>query len=326
MYFQLRYITTDFYFGDKQISVLDSEKKMEFLLRKRVAEDAPGGALEAGDGFVTISCVREMTERLYQEAVSSGVLSIKKEAVRLVHKEMSSHARRTMGLIRWRANSHGRPNPIRSSLLDGFRWSLDGVEWKIVADSVSFTASLHVHPQWTSENEQFLGAETSRELNEPLGHELLREAWVNRIANPRSSIVLAVAAAEVGFKRFASKVFPDTEWILENLPSPPLVKMLKELFPWPQLKVQINGIGLTPPDFVTKTLEKAVKLRNEIVHGREKDLDRRTVVSVINAVRDLLYLLDVAQGQQWALHHLSAESRRHFPQVTSWPLAVTPLI
>jgi hypothetical protein len=42
----------------------------------------------------------------------------------------------------------------------------------------------------------------------------------------RSAIVLAVAAAEVGFKQFAVKIFPDTAWILEHLQSPPLTKML----------------------------------------------------------------------------------------------------
>jgi hypothetical protein len=326
MYFQLRYITADFDFGENQISVSDSEKKMQFLLSKQIPEDASSVQLGAGDGFVAIGCERQMTARLCAEAVSSGVLSIKKEAVRLVHKEMSGLALRTLRLIRWRANADGRPNPIRSSLLEGFRWSLDGIEWKPVADNVSMNVSIQVHPRWTSEAEQFLRAEISGELNEPLGHELLREAWTNRAANPRSSIVLAVAAAEVGFKQFASAVFPDAAWILESLPSPPLVKMLKDLFPWSKLKVQVKGQDLTPPDSVTTTLEKAVLLRNDIVHGRAKKLDRRTVVSVITAVRDLLYFLDVAQGQEWALYHLSAEARKHFPQVSSWPLKITPLI
>jgi hypothetical protein len=326
MYFQLRYVTTDFDFRDKQISVSDSEKKVKFLLRKRIPEDAAWPALEPNDGFVTVTCEREMTERLYAEAVSSGQLSVKKGAVRAVNLEMYNHLVRTMRLIRWRVNSEGRPNPIRGGIQDGFRWSLDGNEWRPVSDCVYVSLSLHVHSQWTLEAEEFLGAETSGTLNEPLGHELLREAWTNREINPRSAIVLAVAAAEVGFKRFASKVFPDTEWILQNLPSPPLVKMLKELFPWSKLKVQINGTDLTPPDFVTKTLEKGVLLRNDIVHGREKNLDRKTVVSVITAARDLLYLLDFAQGQQWAIYHLSAGARKHFPQVISWPLSVTPLL
>ena len=42
------------------------------------------------------------------------------------------------------------------------------------------------------------------------------------------------------------------------------------------------------------------------------------------AVRDLLYFLDAAQGREWALSHLSAEARNDFPQITSWPLLLTP--
>ena len=340
MYFQLRYITTDFDFLDKQICVSGPEKKMEFLLRKRTPEDAlqrthsrgrtPEDALlpslEAGDGFVVVSCKREMAERLQREAVSSGQLSIKKGAVTLVFREMSNHMLRTMRLIRWRANSHGRPNPIRSGIQDGFRWSQDGIEWKPVAECISLTVSVHVHPVWTAEAEQFIETEISGELDEPLGHELLREAWTNRGPNPRSSIVLAVAAAEVGFKQFASKVLPDAAWILESVQSPPLVKMLTQLFPWSKVKLQINGKDLTPPDSVTTELEKAVLLRNGIVHGRAENLNSTTVDTVLTAVRDLLYFLDVAQGRRWALYHLSSEARKHFPQVTSWPLTVTPLV
>ena len=54
---------------------------------------------------------------------------------------------------------------------------------------------------------------------------------INR--NPRSSLILGVAAAEVGFKQFASKTLPDTAWLLE-FPSPPLFDMLQK-FPWKQL-------------------------------------------------------------------------------------------
>jgi hypothetical protein len=72
MYFQQRYITTDFDFGDTQIIISNSTRKMDFLLRKRIPEDGPLPALEKGDGFVSITCKREMTERIYREGVSSG--------------------------------------------------------------------------------------------------------------------------------------------------------------------------------------------------------------------------------------------------------------
>jgi hypothetical protein len=124
MYFQLRYITADFDFGNKQIRVSHPEKKMDFLLRKRIPDDAPLPPLKPDDGFVTVTCEREITERLQQEAISSGQLSIKKGAIRIVHDDMVNHLRRTLRLIRWRANSHGRPNPLRSLVRGKRRYRL----------------------------------------------------------------------------------------------------------------------------------------------------------------------------------------------------------
>jgi hypothetical protein len=326
MYFELRYLTTDFDFKDKQVSISDPQKKMTFLLRKRVPEDALFPALQASDGLVTVTCERDVTDRLRQEAASSGRLSIKKEAVRQVCDDMYLHMLRTIRLIRWRASSEGKPDPFRSHLDGGFRWSFDRSDWKPVEDYISYRISVRVHSKWSDECDKFLVTETPGELDEPVGHVLLREAWANRAENPRSSIVLAVAAAEVGFKQFASKVLPDSAWILESVQSPPLVKMLKDLFPWSRLNVRINGQNVTPPDSVTTTLEKAVHLRNDIVHGRAGNVNGKTATSVWVAVRDLLYFLDFAQGHQWALYHLSGEARKHFPQVISWPLRVDPLV
>jgi hypothetical protein len=128
----------------------------------------------------------------------------------------------------------------------------------------------------------------------------------------RSAIVLAVAAAEVGFKQFAVKLFPDTAWILENLQSPSLSKML-DLFPWDKLKLQINGEPISVPDSIKSELKKAVTLRNEIVHGSVSGLTSDTTESVLFSVRDLLYFLDaLTYSNRWAFNFVSPEARKHF--------------
>jgi hypothetical protein len=109
------------------------------------------------------------------------------------------------------------------------------------------TLQFHVNSSWNESAEQFVGKEVTGSVDEPIGHVLLREAWANQTENLRSSIVLAVAAAEVGFKQFASIVLPDSDWLLESIQSPPLIKMLTELFPWTRLNVQIGGQTLKPP-------------------------------------------------------------------------------
>src|ERR1700680_1320151 len=206
MHFQLRYIMTDFDLGDAQISVTDNVKKMSIFLRKRLPEDVPP-PIEHGDGVVTVTCQREVPDTLVAEAAAGGPVTTSTEAVKIAYHDMQDHMVRMIRLIRWRANSHGRTNPLRG--LPDLSWSFDGVQWKpVVRIAVSTTLLFVSGPtQWTSEAEEFVRKESAGQLDEPLAHELLREAWANRGQNPRSSLVLAVAAAELGFKQFASTTF-----------------------------------------------------------------------------------------------------------------------
>lgn len=96
--------------------------------------------------------------------------------------------------------------------------------------------------------------------------------------------MLAVAAAEVGFREFASIALPDAAWLLESVQSPPLVEMLTELFPWSRLNRQIAGQPLKPPASAIEILKKAVLLRNNIVHGHGANLTPNAVASIIAAV------------------------------------------
>jgi hypothetical protein len=100
MYFQLRYITTDFDFEGQEISTSDSSQKMIFVLRKRVPQDAERPPMEPMDGFATVTCERDLAARLHEEAISSGMLSIKKGAVRQMHLDMYSFMLHAIRLIR----------------------------------------------------------------------------------------------------------------------------------------------------------------------------------------------------------------------------------
>lgn len=160
-----------------------------------------------------------------------------------------------------------------------------------------------MHPQWTSEDAEFVQTKALTDTDEPLGHELLREAVLNRKANPRSSLILAVAAAEVGFKQFAAIMLPDTAWILE-LPTPPLTEMLSK-FPWAALKARIGGKPAFVPDSIAKQLKKAVMLRNKVVHAGAVELKKETLDSIITTMHDFLYFLDALSGEMWAVKHIS---------------------
>jgi hypothetical protein len=310
IHFKLGYITRDFVFDDTHIMVSDPPKGIDVTLEKRPPDDGSFSIVK-GDGVITATCEREVSDRLYYQAASSGQLSVKQESVTEVFNDMQSFILRTLRLVRWRTKAPGRPYPLRATR--GFTWSFDGLQWKSVTDYMTLKLrQLDSPPEWTNDAEEFVKMEILGELDEPLGHELLREAWTNRETNLRSAIVLAVAAAEVGFKQFASKLFPDTAWILENLQSPPLTRML-DRFPWNKLKLQINGKDLTVPDSIKDELTKAIKLRNDVVHGGAVKLSVDTVESVLTSVRDLLYFLDaLTDVKRWAFDHMSPEARKHY--------------
>jgi hypothetical protein len=101
-------------------------------------------------------------------------------------------------------------------------------------------------------------------VREPVSEELLREAEAQPHANPRSSLLLAVAAAEIGFKELVADLVPGAEWLALNLQSPPLVKMLKEYLP--MLPVRVGGPALPPPKPIPQILDDAVRRRNELSH------------------------------------------------------------
>jgi hypothetical protein len=242
-------------------NVTDDVKKMSIVLGKRLPGDFPS-LPEPGDGLVTVSCEREMPDTLVAGANAGKPVTTSTEAVNGAYLDMKEYVVRILRLIRWRANSHGRPNQLRMFL--DLSWSFDGIQWKPV-QRIAVGATLVLIPgptRWTTDAEEFVRKELTGDLDEPLGHELLREAWANLGQNPRSSLVLAVAAAEVGFKQFASKSLPETAWVLENLPSPPLIKMLKE-FPWAKIGQIHNRVPIVPK-VILKKLEEAVTLRNKL--------------------------------------------------------------
>jgi hypothetical protein len=157
--FRLDNVTRDFKFEDARIVVSDPAKHLDATLtRKPPGPDSL--APEHGDGLISAICERSVTDRLYQQAVSSGQISMKQDAVGSVYHDMQRFILRALHLLRWRTKSPGRPHPVRAIV--SFRWSLDGVEWKSVADFMSIKIKqLENPPILTEEATEFVNAEIS---------------------------------------------------------------------------------------------------------------------------------------------------------------------
>lgn len=225
-----------------------------------------------------------------------------------VRYELSSAARRTVDVLRWRGAIHGPHSPLSSSRHE---WSFDKKEWyELPEGQYIIVLGVSSHTLQILDNTRAdIEALLAKEASEPLGHQLYREAWEQRVENLRSALVIGVAALEVGLKEFIASLVPQAEWLVGNVPTPPLVKMLQEYLPLLPVRCRIEGKVLPPPEDILKTLTKGVNLRNKVAHAGGVNLKYDTVEEVLLAVRDVLWLLDYYGGIEWACEHVSDKTR-----------------
>lgn len=222
---------------------------------------------------------------------------------------LSRHWLEAYALIRWRwptaVDPGSFPTPLYSML-----WSNDGIEWNPLRRGLSYSVS--GVPQLSLNHvvaEELETLATSQD-REPVG----REIWhVASQVDPVTAIVLAVTAIEVELKRLVSTMVPEAEWLLVNLPAPPIVRIIEEYLP----TLESYTKALSPPDVLVKTLRRAVKQRNDFVHvGPTGDarwlrssVEESALRSVLDATSDLLWLFDAQRGYTWALDNLSEQTK-----------------
>ncbi len=114
--------------------------------------------------------------------------------------------------------------------------------------------------------------------------------------NPRSAVVIGIAAAEVGLKQCIADLVPDAGWLIEKVQSPPLVDMLRKYLPQLPARLKIGDQVLPPPKAVLKGLERGVMLRNRIVHSSVADMPTTDEIDdLLYSVLDLLWMLGTVQ-------------------------------
>lgn len=177
-----------------------------------------------------------------------------------VNQELSNSSKLVVNAIRWRTNTLGPHNAISTS---GLSWSRDKKYWHPVPSSFSlrvFYASSIVRVS----KETLLDVNNiiKNRLQEPIHHELFREAWWQRNDNPRSSLVTGLSALEVAIKTTIGNLIPDTSWLVENLPSPHVARLLNEYVPKLPAVNKIDGKVLPPPKQIVELIKKAVTIRN----------------------------------------------------------------
>ena len=143
-------------------------------------------------------------------------------------------------------------------------------------------------------------------IEEPLGHQLFREAWNLRETNPRSSLVIGVAAAEIGLKRLIGNLAPTTQWLADEVQTPSFPKMLRKYLPTLPVRARFKGKSICPLGELVRVLERAVEYRNKLVHAGKAPPRLLELEQILKAVNDVLWICDVYEGEVWAGNHVSA--------------------
>lgn len=225
-----------------------------------------------------------------------------------LYNELDQVATHLINVIRWMCGREGAHNFLRQI---SFQWSVDGIVWKEMP--VGYILDLSVQRPFTlgvEGAEQRIVELARRVQGEPLGHTLFREAWEQKDHNLRSALVMGIVALEIGVKQFVSTLVPANKWLIENVPSPSMEKILSEYLPQLPTHNTFEGKVLPPPRDVMSSIKKGVKLRNEAVHvGSHKPPKKETIEEILLAVRDVLWLLDYYCGYTWGLKYMRPETR-----------------
>jgi hypothetical protein len=233
-----------------------------------------------------------------------------------LHREMDGIASDIFNTMRWRLGIDGGPLRLTSSPTS-MRWHDESPEsaqdaYGFLKHQVPVGISELVVPEsqeWTFSglSRQAVEDLLAKESVQPLHHDLFREAWQNRTVNPRSALVIGIASLETALKTTICELHEPLRWILENLPSPSVDKLLREYLPQLPARNDLNGKVLRPPAQLITAIKKGVEQRNRLVHGREESFSSSALLALLIVIRDVLYLLDYYRGHDWALDRIRNE-------------------
>ncbi len=222
--------------------------------------------------------------------------------------EINAITGRVIAALTWRSGALTKRNPILTSGVVEVRGQ--AASWAEVPDGLAIldVAGLSTPVTLSDEMIELSRRAMSSGHKERTGHELLREARHLVPVSERSALVLAVGAAEIGFKEAVADLVPDATWLVEEIQSPPLEKMVEHylpLLPKRQPLPQHTQISSR----LINDLKTGVLLRNRVVHRGDPSPSRERLLKTITAAEDLLWLLDFLRGEVWALEYVSSETR-----------------
>lgn len=239
------------------------------------------------------------------------------ELIRRAEGELSLKVDRLLKLLRWRQGIDAPGEMIAHRCL---YWKVAEGDYPIApldgGNSREFEVPAMFGIHWGEQNKDELDELwCASDQMEPLGHALLREAATLYTDSPRSSILIMTAALETATKMHISHIAPDTSWLMEEVASPPIFKILRDYIPKLHTSKGRNMDFWNEIKPLIKKSQKLVEIRNKVAHtGRIPD-DAGQIQDHLGVVADLLYILDVLAGHEWAKSLVSHSLRKSL----DWP-------
>jgi hypothetical protein len=231
-----------------------------------------------------------------------------------------SHAgTRALTVLRWRTGELSEPLKRPGT---SFEWSLDNGRWYPLPSDTYLQLHAYSYPELTRAAHDDVGRPCNEGVHDPFTYELIREAWAQRVANPRSALITAITALEIAVKQFIVRRVPAAEWLVENVPTPDVIKLMRDYLPTldppPGARSEADRFEELP-DQLRRLLLKRRNQRKDVIHkpaayevaGRP-DLPPTTAEraeSAVLAVREVLYRLDLADGHRWAVAYMGSGTR-----------------
>jgi hypothetical protein len=221
-------------------------------------------------------------------------------------------SRSTVTLFNWIHGLDGPPDPLgwadgrgRAQALyseDGERWLKYSLARTIGLLFEEATHSIFARNAQIDE----LVRKVEAGAQEPLARQVFREAWSHIGVNPRSALVLGVSAAEVAVRSLIGTLIPDAKWLVDELQTPPVGKMLRKFLPTLPVRARwADGRPITLPTKLIGLVEKAFERRNDVAHVGASPPSRKELANMLRAIDDLLWFCDVYSGEHWAMKHIS---------------------
>jgi len=162
-----------------------------------------------------------------------------KDFMRNVRNELHDVIKHTVGIYMWRCGLTEVHDPLYNG---GMAFSLDGQKWNIIPPGVKASFRVTTIPSPPKYVSLSIKKLIKSENEQPVGHQLFREAQYLRTTNPRVSILVAVSALEVAVKECISKLVPDSNWLVENLPSPDVRQLINQYLPKLLIETPLENI------------------------------------------------------------------------------------